>query len=336
MILAGDIGGTNTRLAYFTEGSDGRLHLVEQTKYPSQDFSNLTDIVSQFVKKHSIEVECAAFGVAGPVVRGRVHATNLPWVVDSEDLRRLLSIDDVHVMNDLEANTWGIQVLRDEDFMYLNHGNPSAVGNAAVISPGTGLGEAGLFWDGEKYHPFACEGGHADFSPRDPLQVELLDYLMRDWEHVSWERVLSGPGLFNIYRFLRDTGRGDEPHWLADMIRTHDAGKVITETAMAGTSALCENAVELFCTLYGSEAGNLALKTMALGGIYLGGGIAPKIMPRLKSGAFIREFTEKGRMKSLLQGIPVKLILNENAALLGAAHYAAVKSDLKKTAGRAT
>jgi glucokinase len=325
MILAGDIGGTNTRLAYFKEES-GKLHCCDQAKYPSQDYTNLTDIIDLFVKTYPQRIESAAFGVAGPVVRDTVHATNLPWIVDAADLRSVLGIDHVHLMNDLEANTWGIEVLNEDDFIVLNRGNPSAVGNAAVISPGTGLGEAGLFWDGKKFHPFACEGGHADFSPRDPLQVELLDYLMKDWEHVSWERVLSGPGLFNIYRFLRDTGRGDEPHWLADKMKTSDAGKIITEAAMSGTSALCENAVDLFCALYGSEAGNLALKTMALGGIYLGGGIAPKILPRLKSGAFIREFTEKGRLKPLLAGISVRIILNENAALLGAAHFAATQA----------
>ncbi|HEY9759189.1 MAG TPA: glucokinase [Oculatellaceae cyanobacterium] len=331
MILAGDIGGTNTRLAYFERADDGCLSCMQQGKYSSQEFTNLTDIVHDFIKEHKIRITHAAFGVAGPVVNGVVHATNLPWVVALSDLKALLDTQDVHLLNDLEANTWGISVLHEDDFIFLNRGNPSATGNAAVISPGTGLGEAGLFWDGKEYHPFACEGGHADFSPRDPLQVELLDYLMRDWEHVSWERVLSGPGLFNIYRFLRDTGRGDEPSWLADKMKAHDAGKVITESAMAGTSELCENTVDLFCALYGSEAGNLALKTMALGGIYLGGGIAPKILPRLKEGAFLREFTEKGRMKQLLQGISVRLILNENAALLGAAHYAATQASRKLT-----
>lgn len=325
MILAGDIGGTNTRLAYFKE-EGGKLLCCDQAKYPSQDYTSLTDIIDLFVKTYPQRVERAAFGVAGPVVHDTVHATNLPWVVDAADLKNVLGTDHVHLMNDLEANTWGIEVLQEDDFIVLNRGNTLAVGNAAVISPGTGLGEAGLFWDGKKFHPFACEGGHADFSPRDPLQVELLDYLMKDWEHVSWERVLSGPGLFNIYRFLRDTGRGEEPHWLADKMKTNDAGKIITEAAMASTSALCENAVDLFCSLYGSEAGNLALKTMALGGIYLGGGIAPKILPRLKSGAFMREFTEKGRMKPLLACISVRIILNENAALLGAAHFAATQA----------
>jgi glucokinase len=321
MILAGDIGGTNTRLAIFDQ-VDGRQLCLSVAKYPSQDYTNLTDIVRLFLKSNEHKVEKAAFGVAGPVMHGTVHATNLPWTVDTADLKSLLAIDDVHVINDLEANTWGIEVLQDDDFVYLNRGNPTASGNAAVISPGTGLGEAGLFWDGKKFHPFACEGGHADFSPRDPLQVELLNYLMADWEHVSWERVLSGPGLFNIYRFLRDTNRGEEPHWLSDKMKSNDAGKVITESAMAGTSVLCENTVDLFCALYGSEAGNLALKAMALGGIYLGGGIAPKILPRLKTGPFMREFTEKGRMKPLLQCISVRIILNENAALMGAAHYA--------------
>jgi glucokinase len=325
MILAGDIGGTNTRLAYFVE-ENGALVWKLQAKYPSQNYPNLTDIVREFVTEYNLEVAYAAFGVAGPVVQGRVQTTNLPWIVDSIDLANVVKLTEAHLINDLEANSWGIQVLEEDDFIVLNHGSSMAVGNAAVISAGTGLGEAGLYWDGVKYNPFACEGGHADFSPRDALQVELLNYLLKKWDHVSWERVLSGPGLYNVYCFLRDTGRGDEPHWLADKVKVHDPARTITENAMSGTSPLCEKTLELFCALYGSEAGNLALKTMALGGVYLGGGIAPKIHAKLKDGIFMREFTEKGRMKNLLQSVPVRIILNENTALLGAAQYAAVHS----------
>lgn len=325
MILAGDIGGTNTRLAYFAE-EGGRIVWKTQARYPSQKYLNLTDIVREFVAEHQIKIRYAVFGIAGPVVQGRVQATNLPWVVDSIDLAEVLKIDSVSLINDLFANTWGIQLLSEDDFIVLNHGSSVACGNIAVISAGTGLGQAGMYFDGTRHHPFACEGGHTDFSPRDCLQMEFLDYLLKDYAHVSWERVVSGPGLYNIYRFFRDTGREDEPNWLAEKLKTNDAGHVITESAMSGTSPICERVVDFFCSLYGSEAGNLALKAMALGGVYLGGGIAPKIHAKLREGSFMREFIEKGRMKPLLQAVPVRIILNENTALLGAAQYEAVKS----------
>ncbi len=335
MILAGDIGGTNTRLAYFVE-ENGELVWKLQAKYPSQNYQNLTDIVREFASRYQLQIKHAAFGIAGPVFKGRVHTTNLPWVVDSLDLARILKIEEAHLINDLYANAWGIQFLTEEDFLVLNYGSSIAAGNAAVISAGTGLGEAGMYWDGKKHHPFAGEGGHTDFSPRDPVQIELLNYLFKQFGHVSWERVVSGPGLYNIYCFLRDTGRGDEPQWLADQVKLHDPGRVISENALSGTSSLCEQTLELFCTLYGAEAGNLALKTMALGGIYLAGGIAPKIHVKLKEGPFMHEFTEKGRMKTLLQGVPVKIVLNENTALLGAAQYAlaSVSEDESKSESR--
>jgi glucokinase len=328
MILSGDIGGTNTRLAFF-EDVDGALVWKLQAKYPSAKYDNLTEIVAEFVEAYHLDIDYACFGIAGPVVNGRAQTTNLPWIIDSVDLAEVLKIDKAHLINDLEANTWGIEVLQPEDFSILNFGNSGASGNCAVISAGTGLGQAGMYFDGVKHHPFACEGGHADFAPRDEMQIDLLNYLLKRFEHVSWERLLSGPGIVNIYEFMRDTDRAPEPSWLLDAMKDDEPARVITEYGMSGTSLLCEKTLNLFCALYGSEAGNLALKTMALGGIYLGGGIAPKIHSRLKDGIFMREFIDKGRMRPLLESVPVRIILNENTALLGAAHYASEKSELK-------
>lgn len=323
MILAGDIGGTNTRLA-LVENKNGQVKIKHLKKYASQEHHNLADIVRIFLNEGHLQVTHACFGIAGPVVDGVVHTTNLPWVVDSNELRRQMNVENVWLINDLAANTWGISLLNDDDFITLNRGSSGAVGNAAVISAGTGLGQAGLYFDGKKHHPFACEGGHTDFSPRNELEIELLVYLSKQYDHVSWERLVSGPGLYNIYCFLRDTARGEEPSWLADKLKAHDAARVITENAMAGTSQLCVKTLDLFVSFYGAEAGNLALKTMALGGVYIGGGIAPKILPKLREPAFMQEFTNKGRMKVLLQRMPVKIILNENTSLLGAAEYAHV------------
>ncbi|HEX7124294.1 MAG TPA: glucokinase, partial [Thermodesulfobacteriota bacterium] len=197
-----------------------------------------------------------------------------------------------------------------------------AGGNQAIIAAGTGLGETGLYWDGSKHHPFATEGGHADFAPRDELEIELLRYLLRELDRVSVERVVSGPGLYRIYRFLRDTGRGEEPVWLAEALRRGDPPRVVSEAALAGRSGLCAQALDLFVSLYGAEAGNLALKTMATGGVFVAGGIAPRIVEKLKDGRFMEAFVAKGRLESILAAIPVRVILNDTAALLGAARYA--------------
>jgi glucokinase len=217
-------------------------------------------------------------------------------------------------------------MLAPGDFVTLNQGVPDAVGNAAVIAAGTGLGEAGLYWDGLQHRPFAGEGGHSSFAPSDPLQVELLSFLSHEFGHVSWERVLSGPGLHNIYRFLRDTGRGEEPDWLTREMQQHDPPAVISQVALAGTSTLCRQALDLFVTLYGAEAGNLALKIMAIAGVYVGGGIAPKIIRKLTDSTFIHAFAAKGRLKPLLQAIPVRIIMNDRVALLGAARFATLQA----------
>ncbi len=323
MILAGDIGGTNSRLAVFdVEG--GRPKPVTEGTFPSRAHQGLNEIVAKFTAEQNQSFDGACFGVAGPVKRGRSETPNLPWVVDAGQLASQLGLETVLLINDLEANAHGIAALEPKDFITLNDGERDAYGNAALISPGTGLGEAGLRWEGDHHRPFPSEGGHADFAPRNEVEIELLRYLLTQFESVSYERVLSGPGLHNIYKFLRDTGRGDEPAWLAERLREEDPPAVISSVALEGGCDLCAQAMDLFVSVHGAEAGNLALKVLATGGVFVGGGIAPKILPKLKAPAFMRAFTAKGRMRPLLEAIPVKVILNEKTALLGAARVAAL------------
>jgi glucokinase len=240
-----------------------------------------------------------------------------------------LGIRTVELINDLEANAYGIVLLEPRDFVVLNEGVPDASGTAALISAGTGLGEAGLHWEGNHYQPFPSEGGHADFAPRNELEVDLLLFLLNQYEHVSYERVLSGSGLYNIYKFLRDTGRGDEPVWLADQMRLEDPSAVISRAALEGSCELCVHALDEFISFYGAEAGNLALKFMATGGVFVGGGIAPKIIQKLRGSGFMEAFVAKGRMKQLLESIPVRVILNDKTALVGAARYAMLRGSIK-------
>jgi glucokinase len=323
MILAGDIGGTNARLAFF-DVTDGQFRLVTASVFPSSEFSGLDQIVSHFVTSSNLHADIACFGVAGPVRNGRVEASNLPWVVESKGLADELKIEKAILINDLEANAWGIATLDSKDVVSLNQVKGTPVGNQAVISAGTGLGEAGMYWDGTQHRIIACEGGHADFAPRNELEMDLFRYLSGRYGHVSYERIVSGPGLVNVFHFLRDTGRGTEPQWLTDQMLHADPAAVISRAALDGTSPLCEQALDLFVSVYGAEAGNLALTFMATGGVYLGGGIAPKIVAKLSGPLFMHAFTGKGRMQPLLETIPVKIITNDKTALLGAARCAAV------------
>ena len=271
-------------------------------------------------------IERACFGIAGPVRNGRVQPTNLPWKIEATELSTELKIGAVFLINDLEANGYGLAELSPADLSVLNPGEPGATGNAAIIAAGTGLGEAGLYWDGASFHPFACEGGHSDFAPQTKLDAELFQYLAGRFGRVSWERVLSGSGLFHIYEFLRDTKRGDEPDSLAGAIAQGDPGAVITRAAGDGTSTRCAQALGMFISYYGAEAGNLGLKMMATGGVYLGGGIAPKMLSQLQQGGFLAAFLDKAPMEALVKAMPVRVILNPNTPLLGAAHYAAFGS----------
>lgn len=325
MILAGDIGGTHARLGYF-QAQNGHLKLLAESVFPSRDYRGLDEIVAKFVERQAIHPETACFGIPGPVLHGRAETSNLPWTVEASRLAAELHLPCALLINDLEANAWGIQDLTEKDFVALNEVKTPAAGNQAVIAAGTGLGEAGLYWDGKKYHVFACEGGHSDFAPRNELEIELLRYLLARFEHVSYERIVSGPGLVNVYQFLRDTGRAQEPTWLAEEISGKDPAAAISRAALGGNSGLAERALDLWVSIYGAEAGNLALKLKAIGGVFLGGGIAPKILPKLGGPLFMQSFLGKGRLKALLETIPVKVITNHNAALMGAARCAVVRS----------
>jgi len=322
MILAGDVGGTSVRLAYFERRSGKLFSVVEEVKH-ARDYPSFEAAVKEFRLSNAYSITCACFGVAGPVKNGYVKASNLPWIIDASVVEREADIATVHLINDLEANAYGLGELEEADLETLTPGIHGSEGNAAVISAGTGLGEAGLFWDGVSHRPFAAEGGHADFGPADDLQVELWRYLhQRFGGHVSWERVLSGPGQHNIYEFLRDRGKGEEESWLREEMDAADASAVITRHGLDGSSPLCRQAVDVFVEIYGAAAGNLALKYLAVSGVYLGGGIAPKILPKLKEPRFLGAFRAKGRLQHSLQTIPVRVVLNEKTALLGAGRVA--------------
>jgi glucokinase len=318
LILAGDIGGTTTRLALF-EMQRGAPVPQAQADYPSPKYPGLEAILAEFLKDKGAQIKAACFGVAGPVRQGRVETPNLKWVVDAASVARQIGIDRVELLNDLEATAQGTLALKDEDFEVLQAGEAEPQGNRAVIAAGTGLGEALLVHEAKGYRPLASEGGHADFAPRDGLEVELLLHLASIHGHVSYERVVSGPGLVSLYRFLRESGRGEEPEWLSRKLASEDPAPVIATAALEGTSPLCSLALDRFVSVYGAEAGNLALKVLATGGVYLGGGIAPKILPKLREKTFIESFLAKGRYRKLLEKVPVRVILNQRTALLGAA-----------------
>jgi glucokinase len=325
MILAGDIGGTHARLAFF-DVVDGRFNLVSASIFPSREYTGLDEIVAKFVSTANLHADTACFGIAGPVRNGRVEASNLPWIIESKRLADELKISQAVLINDLEANAWGIPALDAKDVVALNQVKGLPLGNQAVIAAGTGLGQAGMYWDGHKHHVFACEGGHTDFAPRNQLEVELFNYLSARFGHVSYERIISGPGLVNVFNFLRDTGRGTPAQWLVDQMTQSDPAAAISRAANDGKCALCEQAVDLFTSIYGAEAGNLALKIMATGGVYLGGGIAPKMLAKLSGPLFMQAFISKGRMQALLESMPVRVITNDRIALLGAARCAQVKN----------
>jgi glucokinase len=324
MILAGDIGGTNARLACF-QPKHGHLDLISERVFPSREYGGLGDIVSQFLHDSSARPEVACFGIAGPVQNGRVETSNLPWIIEQSRLAKQIELPATLLINDLEASAWGIGALGAQDLVPLNQvAHPG--GNQAVIAPGTGLGEAGLFWDGSRHQVFACEGGHADFGPQGELQIELLRFLASRYEHVSYERILSGPGLVNVYQFLRGKSGAGEPPGFAAELAKGDAAAAISCAALDGTNPLAEQALDLWISVYGAEAGNLALKAMATGGIFLGGGISPKILPKLTGPLFMNSFLAKGRLRPLMQSMPVQVITNDKAGLLGAARCAAAKS----------
>src|SRR5579871_253073 len=325
MILAGDIGGTNARLAYF-QAQNGHLHLVSERVFPSREHREFGEIVSRFLDESGTRPEAACFGIAGPFRNGRVETSNLPWVIEQSRLAKQIHLPATLLINDLEANAWGIGALGSDDLVPLNSVSGPSIGNQAVISPGTGLGEAGLFWDGKLHQVFACEGGHTDFAPQDELQIELLRFLHTRFGHVSYERILSGPGLVNVYEFLRDSGRGKESPELAKKMASGDPAAAISGAALEASCPLAVQALDIWISVYGAEASNVALKIMSTGGLFLGGGITPKILDKLKGPTFMNAFLDEGRLKPLIQAIPVQVVTNDKAALLGAARCAAVRA----------
>ncbi len=334
MILAGDVGGTKVDLALYNF-EDGKLQVVRQHKYPASDYPTLQDVVIAFLNTGDVgekvehDVVAACFGCPGPVKDGHLKLTNLPWELDARDLSKILDIEHIFLINDLEANGYGVAELGPEQIFELEPGDKSAVGHRALISAGTGLGEALLIWNStaRRHTPLPSEGGHVDWAPRTPLEIEMLEWLMKKLNgRVSTERVVSGIGLKNIYEFLRDGKKMDEPSWLRERMETEDPNYVIGTTGEDGASELTAKTLELFSASYGAECGNMGLKLLASGGVYVGGGIAPKILKTLQNGTFRQAFLDKGRLSPLLHTIPVRVILEEKCALYGAAAYAEARA----------
>jgi glucokinase len=319
-VLVGDIGGTKTALG-LAELQGMHVDIDLHREYPSLKSVSLAEIVTHFFDQTGCECHLAAFAVAGPVVDGRSKTTNLPWQIDAAALQKALSFERVGLLNDLEAMAWGVPALSEQQLAVLQAGTPGAVGNACVVAAGTGLGEAGMFWDGLRYHPFATEGGHTDFAPTDDREFALLNYLKQRVGRVSWERVVSGIGIGNIYEFLAQWHKAVHPPAVAEALRSDgDIAAAVAEAATNGHT-ICQESMELFAVLYGREAGNTALKHMAMGGVYLGGGIAPKNLSLLQGPGFLDGFRDKGRMLELMARIPVQVILDPMTPLYGAALY---------------
>lgn len=321
MLLAGDIGGTKTKLAIYS--AERGLHdpLVEAT-FPSDDYPSLQTLAQQFLGSVEYQVQSASFGVAGPVVNGHVKTTNLPWEMDEAELREALGIERVYLLNDLESVANALPRLHPDDLAVLNEGQTEAGGAVGVIAPGTGLGEGFLTWNGRRYQAHPSEGGHTDFAPTTETEVDLLRFWQARQGHVSYEWVCSGIGIGHIYQFFKETGYAPEPDWLArELAAVEDITPVIVNVALREHEPLCDATLDTFISILAAEAGNLALKVMATGGIYLGGGIPPRLLPVLRASQFMQKFTHKGRFSELLKRIPVQVILNTRAAIMGAAAY---------------
>lgn len=316
--LVGDIGGTKTALA-LADVAGSEVRLGEVRRYPSRDYSTLEEILEVFLAAAKAPCHEAALAVPGPVFEQRSLITNLPWALDGRVIERRLGLARVWLLNDLEAIGWGLPALDEDDLATLHPGEPDAQGNACIVAAGTGLGQAGLYWDGRRHHPFPTEGGHTDFAPASAREQALLEHLRAQYGHVSWERLVSGPGIANIYRFVVATAATEQPAWLRDELANRDIAEVVAEAAAQRRCPHCVETMDLFLRLYGREAGNMALKLMALGGIYLGGGIAPKNLATLRNGPFLDAFFDKGRMTPLMRRMPVKVILAPQTPLYGAA-----------------
>jgi glucokinase len=318
MFLAGDVGGTKTLLGLFRR-VDGKLKSVRSAAFPSQRYPALEAMVQEFLAEGRQKIHASTLGVAGPVVDGRSQVVNLRWQVDSRRVARRLGLDQVRVINDLEATAWGIPELDVRKLLNLTPDLRARPGNAALIAAGTGLGMSLLIWDGERYHPQASEGGHQEFGPRDELEIDLLRYVRERHGRVSVERIVAGPGVSAIYQFLIDSGRAKQSRRMSQLLaQAGDPNAAIAEAGLAGDRVAAKT-MEIFVSLYGAAAGDLALVSKSVGGLYVGGGIAPKILPLLRSGQFVRAFRSKGRLTPLLEQIPIRVILEPRTALIGAA-----------------
>ncbi|NGX44168.1 MAG: Glucokinase [Candidatus Anoxychlamydiales bacterium] len=321
MLLSGDIGGTNTRLALYEYNKP--LKLIKEERFLSSNYTTLLNAIHAFLKNENVKIEAASFGVAGPVRDGKCKATNLPWLIDIHEIAKDLNISKAYLLNDLEANAYGIECLKENELFVLNEGDENAKGNSCIVAAGTGLGEAGMYFNGKRHLPFACEGGHTDFGPQNDLEIGLLKFLQKKYAHVSYERILTGAGIYNLYEFLVESNIEPKDEKLDAELKKHSEPQVIiTKKGVNKENKTCERVIDWFISMYGAEAGNAALKFFALGGVYIGGGIAPKILDRLQDSSFMKAFVDKGRFSKLMMSMPVKVILNDRAALLGASNFA--------------
>ena len=322
VVLAGDVGGTKTNLALF-QIVEGQFKTLTEKTFSTKKYSSFLDMVNALSSKGLPTINSICLGVAGPVIEGKVKGVNIPWEIDGKKIANKLGAHSVTIINDMEANAYGLAALKKSDFETLKKG-ADVPGNAVIIAPGTGLGEVGLYWDGSHYHPFASEGGHCDFSPRTDLEKALWEYMHQRYKHVSWERVLSGPGMYDIYQFLIEYRKQPEPEWIKKAMLEKDPSALISQYAMEGKNLICKEAFDLFTRFLAIESAQLALKMKATGGIYIGGGIVPKILKGMDKAIFKRGFVQSGRLDVLLELIPVQVVLNEKTALLGAAYYGAM------------
>jgi len=326
MLLAGDVGGTKTNLAIFSIDDEPSVAVAENT-FASRNYSSLESLVKEFLDQAKVAVQYATFGVPGPVIDGKASTTNLPWVIDRTQLLAEFKLTSAHLLNDVEATAYSLPFLKPEDLYTINAGEPSPQGAIGLIAPGTGLGEAFLTWNGVRYQTYASEGGHVDFAPTNSSELDLLNYLTGRFGHVSYERLCSGQGIRNIYDYFHKGAAGDEKSWLEQethrLVTAEDPVPIIAEAALSAdrSCSLCASTIDTFITILARESGNLALKFLATGGVFVGGGVPTHIMPAIKNEQFMEAFTQKGRMSTLLSRIPVHVILNSRAALLGAAHY---------------
>ncbi len=320
VILSGDIGGTKTRLGLYVLTSNQQKTIVEEV-YQSKNYSEFECLISNFMGKYpNYRIDAACFGLAGPVIEGVCKTTNLPWTIEVYKLQELLDCEYVSLINDMQAQATGVLALNSKDLITLTSTSTlPKTGNKGIIAAGTGLGESLLYWDGCTFKAVASEGGAVEFAPRNKLQIELLDYLLQRFNHVSYEKLLSGQGILNIYSFLKDTGYDNEPYWLKDLLEASDnPPATISDIALARKNSLCEKTIDIFVSIYGSEAGNVALRFMTLGGVYIGGGIAYKIAKKFTSGGFVSSFCDKGTFSGLMESIPIYIISDPNVGLWGA------------------